>query len=103
HSAAPSRALPPFPPRRSSDLRPRLASSNREPELHDRRAVGGLLPGLRVPPVAALGGDPLHLLHVRLRLVEVAQVQAVDVPVRDRDRKSTRLNSSHRTISYAAS
>src|SRR2546430_9742555 len=56
-------------------------------------------------PVVERAGAVLHfhILEPRVlarRLIEVA-VQADEAPVHGRDRKSTRLNSSHSQISYA--
>src|SRR5207248_11423153 len=80
----PPRHLLSFPTRRSSDL----------PSMPAQR--GELVAGCRVPnldhPILAAGGDALAIL--RERGTDEAVVPA-------EDRKSTRLNSSHRTISYA--
>src|SRR5437867_9819235 len=45
----------------------------------------------------------LHLIHeiTTAPAFDMLRENGMDVAFRDRDRKSTRLNSSHRTISYA--
>src|SRR5699024_12535660 len=75
------RALPSFPTRRSSDLRLRLRAT-----AHRRR-----LALLRVPP------RPHRCLVHRAGWRE----NETSVRTRREDRKSTRLNSSHVSISYA--
>src|SRR5207248_11747852 len=86
----PHRALHSFPTRRSSDLR----VHHREVEavaLADARPVRDARAAERIrADTHARGADGLHVDH---------RGQVVDV--RAQDRKSTRLNSSHRTISYA--
>src|SRR5437773_5348985 len=72
------RYLHSFPTRRSSDLVHRIRRHDRR-DLHQRPCGS-----------ATRGGRPTHL---RFRLSVLC--------VRVRDRKSTRLNSSHITISYA--
>src|SRR5207248_11121188 len=90
HTSCHHRDLHSFPTRRSSDLGWRL---------RDRRAhgAGGHLsePAFRLPPGGPCewdGSDRPGLPDQRLR----SRVAALLL-----DRKSTRLNSSHRTISYA--
>src|SRR5438094_5661581 len=47
-------------------------------------------------------GNPLVQVHPLVQLREVGvPAHAMEVGVAHQDRKSTRLNSSHRTISYA--
>src|SRR5205085_8735704 len=99
-SPSPPRHLPPFPTRRSSDLRP-------------RRLLVVLFLTLR----GRLGGDFVitaardrfagrQVLRLALRL-DILGINAADqFPQGDglgevADRKSTRLNSSHSQISYA--
>src|SRR5207244_10245572 len=89
---------PPFPTRRSSDLRKQLPRS-REPELivelfeyrdrilSDQPRVLALVHGV---------GQDLHHRELDCRVRGDAPVSAGA-----RDRKSTRLNSSHQIISYA--
>src|SRR5207248_11332155 len=77
HSPAHHRDLHSFPTRRSSDLRWR--------PLHDARAVGAV--------------EPAHGRVPRFRVAAEARRRAARQG--HQDRKSTRLNSSHRTISYA--
>src|SRR5207244_13300806 len=74
-----------FPTRRSSDLR-----RVRHPPLHGRRLRRQLL----LQQSRRLHGEPLRsLVH--------PPAATVRHPPGDRDRKSTRLNSSHQIISYA--
>src|SRR5207248_6425613 len=89
HLPPPHRDLHSFPTRRSSDLRPLPRAPGLRPRRGDpcsrRRGAGDLR------PTAVLVGAR-ELLHPgRGRRARAARV----------DRKSTRLNSSHRTISYA--
>src|SRR5437867_10225105 len=76
--------------------------------LHDALPISRPLPGgeqaiLCVPSVPHPGGVsggfrvPLH----GIRIVEAFHDSLTAGLARNRDRKSTRLNSSHRTISYA--
>src|SRR5207248_10238586 len=87
--------LPSFPTRRSSDLMPGLQA-----EVYDPADPGVDLP---YPHTLADPGDTqptiaLHDTHVH----DFSPVgTSVDEAYTLRDRKSTRLNSSHRTISYA--
>src|SRR5207248_10565627 len=98
----PHRYLPPFPTRRSSDLagrrvvrgRPR---SRRNPHPWPR---GDARASHRGGGEGSRGCGTPARLSVEVRAVEVAEAVLVGREVR-RDRKSTRLNSSHRTISYA--
>src|SRR3712207_7113635 len=63
----------------------------------------GQLDGHALPSRRPIGADQLELQAVGElvhQLRQVAFVRRVDPPVR-RDRKSTRLNSSHANISYA--
>src|SRR5207248_9292233 len=78
--------LPSFPTRRSSDLS--LLSDLVREALLGPEVVLRLDDGLE-RPVEVVPGRFLRGLHL------------LDRGVRRRDRKSTRLNSSHRTISYA--
>src|SRR5207248_8302051 len=83
------RELPPFPTRPSSDLEEITKSDDilrKEP-----RAVTATIAGA---DLAVLGGGARHL--------DGACVLAAVERREFKDRKSTRLNSSHRTISYAA-
>src|SRR5207249_10788231 len=87
------RALPSFPTRRSSDLAGGLVRGCSWPNLRP----------LHHPPPLAPVLPPQELLRLR----GVSDLQRLRVP-RDRrprpvrqDRKSTRLNSSHVSISYA--
>src|SRR5699024_11576091 len=97
HSSADPRLFPAFPTRRSSDL-----------EL----AVVGRLLDLQVVVQADRGEAVLEILPVRVvvdvrtpgadggeELFEV--LDQVRLRLADQDRKSTRLNSSHVSISYA--
>src|SRR5207248_11130607 len=76
------RDLHSFPTRRSSDLGSRAGA----------RARARPAPRRRRPDVRRRRGGHLARAHARRRLV---------LPRAPVDRKSTRLNSSHRTISYA--
>src|SRR5207248_11541996 len=96
--APPVAHLPSFPTRRSSDL---------EHRQRQNRALLAIRVGklLRTVAKAAIGGEKrkcgwvvdrgLNAIGAKMRRQRVA------LRMQDRDRKSTRLNSSHRTISYA--
>src|SRR5207248_11761330 len=90
HAALPISSLPP--PQRPQHLRPAhtpLHEQGRGEEQQVRRLVHGLVGALRVGDLPGL-------------LVEFPPDHAlVGHELRGEDRKSTRLNSSHRTISYA--
>src|SRR5207249_8667243 len=95
---APPPDSPPFPPRRSSDLRQR--PWNRGPAQRGWCPAGSR-PARRTRTGQRLGELRRRLPAVSGELLERARDGGVDV-VRDRlDRKSTRLNSSHVSISYA--
>src|SRR5207248_11626912 len=82
--------LPSFPTRRSSDLLGRKRRVRRMRMcvgVGVRVAVGEVGPGAGRPMIGARDTRPPD--------------RAQPVPEQRRDRKSTRLNSSHRTISYA--
>src|SRR5699024_12684735 len=84
--------LPSFPTRRSSDL----------PAAHRRPPTGH--PVLHRPPGPGAGaGQPAPVRRLHLTLVLRRLPAAVHLPDRLHrpDRKSTRLNSSHVSISYA--
>src|SRR5690606_41186510 len=84
------RAIPSFPTRRSSDLgRPEEAAPDRSGGGGDREEFVREL-----HRAAVAGGDELHEQPV-------AVLHLAGGRERDRDRKSTRLNSSHVQISYA--
>src|SRR5207248_7054978 len=90
--AAP-RALHSFPTRRSSDLPPLSASGPSWGSRFTRSLDAATYPQPAVLPI-------------RLKPSEVIGVAALQSgvlvgPAAESDRKSTRLNSSHRTISYA--
>src|SRR5690242_21118878 len=58
----------------------------------------------RSPTVAVVAEHDVTFRHARLRVDVVSPIAAPDPPLLDRadeDRKSTRLNSSHMSISYA--
>src|SRR5437762_6419665 len=59
--------------------------------LHDALPI--LIAGMLLPPLLLAFPHPLAILGVRRQLLVVIKAR--------RDRKSTRLNSSHRCISYA--
>src|SRR5699024_12671939 len=86
-SRHPSR-LPSFPTRRSSDLPVAVQLVSRGVSPRRERQLG--IP-LAVAPELAHGSDP----HLDRRIVRK------DHSARSEDRKSTRLNSSHVSISYA--
>src|SRR5262249_61720718 len=72
----------PAPPRRPQRLprRDRRRGGGGAAELHQGRPAA-----LRPPPLGALGGDAAHLLDVDPMVGGVAQVEAVDVPLRHAD------------------
>src|SRR5690606_39984406 len=80
------RALPSFPTRRSSDLRRPLSAS-----LYFNRLAQRVTAALSVPTAEGA----LYEVDTRLRPL------GAQGPLAVRDRKSTRLNSSHVKISYA--
>src|SRR5207248_10142235 len=81
------RALHSFPTRRSSDLQHRHVALGEHPEVPVKR-VRRVEEERRQAHGPERGGDLLG------RVARLADAQKID-------RKSTRLNSSHRTISYA--
>src|SRR5438309_7472668 len=83
--------LPTFPTRRSSDLV--VCGTERQADI--LQAVLQLEPGRLV----ALFGDQLAVVLVDRRAEQPADLR--ELRQADRDRKSTRLNSSHSSISYA--
>src|SRR5207248_8858930 len=90
----PLRALLSFPTRRSSDLATGPMASRHSAPRHRLRAED-----------AAQCPDPHQLLHGPVHQADpppTLRRDRHDLPLRMAgDRKSTRLNSSHRTISYA--
>src|SRR5438874_4569655 len=83
------RDLHSFPTRRSSDLVPRRNPARRT----SRRAV---------PPVSAMEGSGASLKRTSFSTVLAENLAStIERVKRARDRKSTRLNSSHVEISYA--
>src|SRR5207248_10814922 len=94
HRSAPPRHLPSFPTRRSSDL---AILHPADGSVHPARWVRRLA----VQAVEA-GVEIRERSHVEsLDDLEADQVVVERFDVASLDRKSTRLNSSHRTISYA--
>src|SRR5207249_11316743 len=99
--AAPLPDLPPFPTRRSSDLAAAypesvtqwLAQSALDPPPWLVANATAALDRLLVPPSG--------LLRLWQERGQVALWEAALADLRTRDRKSTRLNSSHVSISYA--
>src|SRR5207249_5068651 len=98
HRAPHRRDLPPFPTRRSSDLRREGFPGQviREKQAADRDWLSGAVVNLE--PIAAAGrvGHPF----VDRETCHGAEARGAVEPSRG-DRKSTRLNSSHVSISYA--
>src|SRR5699024_12537717 len=98
----PSPSPPSFPTRRSSDLPAATGESEEVEALRARlepllpRAVEDLKDLVRIPSIAFAGYDTEP---VRRSAEAVAAQQLGDRPAPDR--KSTRLNSSHVSISYA--
>src|SRR5207248_10165701 len=86
-----------FPTRRSSDL-----LGKRQQRLADLRdEIIGLVLSCQFHELGGAGVGERHvILFLRRRLA--GGINVLDpLPPFDQDRKSTRLNSSHRTISYA--
>src|SRR5207302_10926404 len=84
-----------FPTRRSSDLRPAVfvhANPAKHRDLHGRDDLAHVL--------LTVGAGAMDLYDAKDRIA-VALVESVFRRARYRDRKSTRLNSSHVKISYA--
>src|SRR5258708_21088028 len=69
----------------------------------DGRVPGGAVPGAALRPGEDGRGVPAHVDPVLPRpgADHVAAARGRGVPAAPRDRKSTRLNSSHQIISYA--
>src|SRR5207248_10145319 len=86
-SPPPTRALHSFPTRRSSDL----LKAGRSPDAISEFS----------PPAIRRCGQGFRLRLTRLRHRHHRVVWPASRRHSDQDRKSTRLNSSHRTISYA--
>src|SRR5207249_8034049 len=83
------RDLHPFPTRRSSDL-------------GETREVRGAVAHLETAAVARLcHGAPRRRRHAGPRLSRIGSALPATAPGHSADRKSTRLNSSHVSISYA--
>src|SRR5437764_1588926 len=75
--------------------------------IHDQLVRGGVLPEcveIEVRPAGKVQ-DGRHAFVGMLRLISWERTSAIrlllGLPILERDRKSTRLNSSHRCISYA--
>src|SRR5437879_10912299 len=92
HSLLPNRVSPPFPTRRSSDLI--------ENSINGATGIGSLrsrsIQGLSDITVVFRAGTDIY--RDRQLVAERLSAIANELPT---DRKSTRLNSSHRCISYA--
>src|SRR5207245_7266260 len=93
-------ARPPVPTRRSSDLVPMQVHLDSGRCSVSRNGAAAGLEG-----AAVLGGRLLLAfdrceIHGR-RIVAVASLRPAAAPFRETDRKSTRLNSSHGSSSYA--
>src|SRR5207249_11569706 len=96
HSSAIIPHLPSFPTRRSSDLFPRGTIPSRAPQ--NRHPFDGLILAFALARSAKgmrTGGRFKHLQHF------TGQFAIFFCDLHNRDRKSTRLNSSHVSISYA--
>src|SRR5207248_9271555 len=91
-----------FPTRRSSDLalqhRVDDPGAERFTGAYVLRVLLGLLPEVRVDEADR---RQLPRCRVLVELVDLRDVAGVVLAGLEEDRKSTRLNSSHRTISYA--
>src|SRR5437762_2378670 len=99
-SAATRVYAPPFPPRRSSDLE---LTAGRDQQHVDGAQLSELLLGqevAQVPEVADVHPVDLDRKDDVLPALRAA-LAVVEGPDPDEDRKSTRLNSSHRCSSYA--
>src|SRR5699024_12428127 len=79
-----------FPTRRSSDLSPPVNRGRRPPNMLSHRVQ--VLPPLRIL---------IHAHPLRTCLKPISSNRLRDNQLMPRDRKSTRLNSSHVSISYA--
>src|SRR5207245_7869220 len=91
-----------FPTRRSSDLL--LGTWLRHHLLYTRRGTRRQAPQALAPPTGSgprLSLPLTRLCAMRFPFVLVAAVSAAGFAGCARDRKSTRLNSSHGSISYA--
>src|SRR5690242_20748691 len=90
-----SRALPSFPTRRSSDLQQRGSDlAQRRHSKFVEAGRGGGIPQGR-------GREILHDRSIEQRLIKRAMAIGAPPDGIVADRKSTRLNSSHMSISYA--
>src|SRR5207249_11966867 len=100
---AANRHLHSFPTRRSSDLIAKVRKGWRESEpaggapLESRRVAFTI----RTSPAATLTGVNWSSRIVAGANQMAAEIRIVAAPVHPGDRKSTRLNSSHVSISYA--
>src|SRR5207249_12210604 len=96
------RQLPSFPTRRSSDLAVRVVVGDHDavPPTESDRALEILARRHRRRRVVGIVqiDEPRPPDHLRRDLLELEQERGAR---RERDRKSTRLNSSHVSISYA--
>src|SRR5207248_4810001 len=92
-----------FPTRRSSDLHTQVPDTSQvaaDRGLDDARSSGRGAPAT----VSTPGTRPAARLcegHAKVLLIDGLLDASNSKPSRSEDRKSTRLNSSHRTISYA--
>src|SRR5690606_41294967 len=89
--------LPAFPTRRSSDLPAQVSIEEESFEQGDalRDEIAAFLHAIRTGTEPLVTGeDGLRALETAMRITELVQRSS-------RDRKSTRLNSSHVKISYA--
>src|SRR5207245_9871384 len=101
HLSLVSLALHPFPTRRSSDLADQSCVSKfRFPSLFRRLAMSS---GLTYAPTGFADWLMNHSQPIRLGIIGCGNVLEAYIPQCEklRDRKSTRLNSSHGSISYA--
>src|SRR5207248_10658699 len=93
-------ALPSFPTRRSSDLLDRIGGDAREWLRAQLRGAAPLLAAPDLRPAAQTLEQALELRRDREAQKQAARLEPA-LAAAQADRKSTRLNSSHRTISYA--
>src|SRR5207248_10148017 len=96
------RSLHSFPTRRSSDLLSGIAGgANTSSEPSTRRLVFQLNPGPSGGKSSEVNPPPKLVAVNSWNLSPLARAVGPRLLTTSADRKSTRLNSSHRTISYA--
>src|SRR5437867_3584656 len=98
------RPLHSFPTRRSSDLDPQLQALGVQlAEVAVRNTAGGIADKIRAVKARKENQETIAELEAIVNDLVADKSELVRIANAYEDRKSTRLNSSHRTISYAVS